>query len=106
MFGDLFGNMEEKQAELRQKLSGMTVEVEVGDGAVRVEANCNRQITNIGIDPGKIGEDMEQLEDLLLVAINRVFGARRSQGRRGNGKSAQRNASSRNGRYRRPFRVK
>jgi hypothetical protein len=74
MFGDLFGQMEEQQKELREKLKGISIEAEAGDGAVQVSANAAREITNIKIDPAVVDtEDMEQLEDLLLVAINRAL---------------------------------
>lgn len=74
MFGDLFGNMEEKQKALKQKLATMTVEIEVGDGAVSIEANCNREITNVRLNAEKLDlQDVEQLEDLLLVGINRAL---------------------------------
>ncbi len=74
MFGDLFGDMEAKQAALKEKLAQLTVEESVGDGAVRITANCNREITNIQLDASKIdASDLEQLEDLLLVGINRVM---------------------------------
>lgn len=74
MFGDMFGNIEEQQKEMRQQLASITVEAEAGDGAVKVVANANRQIMNIAIDKGKLDwEDTEQVEDLLLVAINRAL---------------------------------
>ncbi|MCB0707143.1 MAG: YbaB/EbfC family nucleoid-associated protein [Saprospiraceae bacterium] len=74
MLESLFGNMEERQAEMKAKLAAVIVEAEAGDGAVRVNANGLRQITNLKIDLEKIDmEDSEQLEDLLLVAINRAI---------------------------------
>lgn len=76
MFGDLFGNMEEMQKQLRARLAEITVEVQAGDGAVRVTANGNREITNIAIDPERIDfSDKEALEDLLLVAVNKALEA-------------------------------
>lgn len=74
MFGDLFGQMEEQQKALREKLSEIEVEAEAGDGAVKITANAAREITNIKLAPSVLDpEDPEQLEDLLLVAINRVL---------------------------------
>ena len=74
MFGDLLGNMEEKQKEIREKLAEIMVEAEAGDGAIKITANAAREITNISIDKDALDlEDVEQLEDLLLVAINRVI---------------------------------
>lgn len=74
MFDNLFGNLQEKQAELQQKLAGMLVEAEAGDGAVTVQAGADMHLENIQIDPAKIDlADREQLEDLLVVAVNRAL---------------------------------
>ena len=74
MFGDLMGNMEEQQKELKAKLAEITVEAEAGDGAVKVTANANREIVNISIDKEKLDwEDQEQVEDLVMVAVNRAL---------------------------------
>ena len=74
MFGDLLGNMEEKQKAMKEKLNTIILTEEVNDGAIQVSANANREITNISIKKEAIDlEDMEQLEDLLMVAINRVL---------------------------------
>ena len=74
MFGDLLGNMEEKQQEMKEKLSAIQVEAEAGDGAIQVTATAAREITNLSIDKSVLDlEDTEQLEDLLLVAINRAL---------------------------------
>jgi len=74
MFGDLMGNMEKRQKELKVKLAGITVEAEAGDGAVKVTANANREIVNISINKGALDwEDQEQVEDLLMVAVNRAL---------------------------------
>jgi DNA-binding YbaB/EbfC family protein len=74
MLDALMGNMEEFQAQLKEKLSGIELHAEAGDGAVKVTANALRQITNISLDQSKLDtEDPEQLEDLLLVAINRAL---------------------------------
>ena len=70
----MFGNMEEKQKELKAKLSTIIVEAEAGDEAIKVAANANREITNIAIDRSKIDiEDIEQVEDLVMVAVNRAL---------------------------------
>ncbi len=69
----MFGDMEEKQKMLKVKLAEMTVEAQAGDGAIKVTANANRELINISIDPAVVDpEDLEQVEDLLLVAINRA----------------------------------
>lgn len=70
MFGDLAG----KQEEIKKQLAEIKIEAEAGDGQVLVEANANKEILNIKIDPEKVDlSDLEQLEDLILVAINRAI---------------------------------
>lgn len=74
MFGDIFGNVQQQQADLQKKLADIFVEAESGDGAVTVKASANQQIANIKIDTTKVAlNDTEQLEDLLLVAVNRAL---------------------------------
>ena len=74
MFGDLLGGMEEKQKALKEKLSQITVEAEAGDGTVQVSANANKEVLNISIDQNKLSlEDVEELEDLILIAVNRAL---------------------------------
>jgi DNA-binding protein YbaB len=79
MFGDLFGNLQKQQEELQQKLAGMSVEAESGDGAIVVQASADLQVHNIRLDPTKIDlSDREQLEDLLVIAVNRALDAARA----------------------------
>lgn len=74
MFDNLFGNIQQQQAELQAKLAGILVEAEAGDGAVTVQAGADQHIENIKIDPSKVDmNDREQLEDLMLVAVNRAL---------------------------------
>ncbi len=70
----MFGNMEEMQQEMQGKLAAIIVDAEAGDGAIKITATATREITNIAIDKEKIDlNDTEELEDLLLVAMNRVL---------------------------------
>ena len=74
MFGDLFGNVEQQQEELQKKLATIEINGDAGDGAIKVTANANQKILNISIDKTKLDwEDTEEVEDLLLVAINRTL---------------------------------
>lgn len=74
MFEDLLGNLQKQQAEMQQKLAGIIVEAEAGDDAVKVKAGADMHIENIKIDPAKLDmNDPEQLEDLLVVAVNRAL---------------------------------
>jgi DNA-binding YbaB/EbfC family protein len=70
------GQMGDMQEKMKVKLAEITVSAEAGDGAITVTADGNRTITNISIDPDKIDTgDREELEDLLLVAVNRALEA-------------------------------
>jgi len=74
MFGDMLGNMEEKQQEMRKRLAAITVEGNA-DGVI-VRANANREIINVTIPKELINpDDPEQLEDLIVVATNRALEA-------------------------------
>lgn len=74
MFGDMMSQMNEMQEKMRQQLALKEFSCTVGNGAVTVVCNGQRQLTNISLHPSKLDmEDTEELEDLLLVAINRVL---------------------------------
>lgn len=71
MFGNLFGNIEEQQEALQQKLASIVLESSVLDGAIVVKGNAKREILDIVIDPARIDPtDVEQLQDLLVTAVN------------------------------------
>ncbi len=71
MFGNLFGGLEEKQNEIRQRLATMQLEGTAGDGAVTVIVNGNREMVDVRIDRSKLDwEDTEQVQDLILAASN------------------------------------
>ena len=74
MLDNLFGNLQKQQEELKQKLAEIFVEAEAGDGAVTVTAGADMHIENIKIDASKMDvTDPEQVEDLLVVAVNRAL---------------------------------
>src|SRR5690349_9456719 len=76
MFDDLLGNLQKQQEQMQQKLASISVEGESGDGAVTVTATAGMEIENVKIDPSKLDlNDREQLEDLILVAVNRALEA-------------------------------
>jgi DNA-binding YbaB/EbfC family protein len=75
MFGDLFGNVEQQQEEMRKKLATITVSADAGNGAVTVTANANREILDVQIDKTKLDwDDVEQVQDLVLAAVNNALG--------------------------------
>lgn len=80
MFDNLFGNLQQQQEELQRKLAEIFVEAEAGDGAVTVKAGADLHIENIKIDATKMDiGDPEQVEDLLVVAVNRALDLARRQ---------------------------
>lgn len=59
---------------MQQKLAEITVNADAGDGAIVVVAGADMSIRNIKIDPEKVDlTDREQLEDLLIVAVNEAL---------------------------------
>ncbi|HEU4555272.1 MAG TPA: YbaB/EbfC family nucleoid-associated protein [Chitinophaga sp.] len=77
MFGDLFGKLQEAQQKMeegKERLSHVTVDGEAGDGAVKVVATGNREIKHITIADRLLApENKEDLEDLLITALNRAM---------------------------------
>jgi DNA-binding protein YbaB len=74
MLDNLFGNLQQQQEEIQRKLAQTFVQAESGDGAIVVNARADSRIENIKIDGSKLDtNDLEQLEDLLLVAVNRAL---------------------------------
>ncbi|MCB0654068.1 MAG: YbaB/EbfC family nucleoid-associated protein [Saprospiraceae bacterium] len=74
MFGDLMGDMQEKQNAMRKKLEGIRIDAQAGDGAVKVTVTAARQLVNVSLDPTIVDpEDVEQLEDFLVVAVNKAM---------------------------------
>ncbi|MEM8525326.1 MAG: YbaB/EbfC family nucleoid-associated protein [Bacteroidota bacterium] len=70
----MFGNLEEQQAKMEAQLREIIVHGESGGGAVKITANGNKEVTDISIDKSKIDlEDIEQLEDMLLIAIEQAL---------------------------------
>ena len=72
LFGKM-GEMQQKMAEIQQRLDKVTVIGEAEGGAVKVTMNANRKVVNIEIAQALISEgDKEHIEDLLTTAINRA----------------------------------
>ena len=57
MFGDLLGNLENQQEEMREKLEGIIIEADAGGGAVKVSATAARKVLNISINKEKLDWD-------------------------------------------------
>jgi DNA-binding YbaB/EbfC family protein len=73
MFDKLF-EAQQKAGEVKKRLDGITVSGSAEGGKITVTANGNKVIQSINIneDLFKAG-DKEELEELLLVAINKAL---------------------------------
>lgn len=73
MFDDMFKDMEARSAQIEARLAATTVEESVGDGTVRIKANGMGEFLEISLNSSKLApEYQEELEDLILIAMNRV----------------------------------
>jgi len=73
MLGDLMGNMEEKQNAMKAKLQ--QIELSETIEGVSIKANAAREILNVTIDSKyQSPEHGEELEDILVVAMNNLLG--------------------------------
>ena len=74
---DLFNKLQEAQQQMnegKQKLANKTVDGDAGDGAVKVTVTGNREVKMISIDNQLLSpERKEELEDLLITALNRAL---------------------------------
>jgi nucleoid-associated protein EbfC len=71
MFGNIFGDFEKKQQEMLDKAAEIVVEEK--NGGVSVTVNGKKEILNIAITDAALLTDKEQLEDLLIVTLNRAL---------------------------------
>ena len=66
--------MNQLQEQMQAKLAAETFEAEAGGGAVKVTCTGAREVTNVTIDPEQVDPtDLEGIEDLLVVAVNRAL---------------------------------
>lgn len=78
MFGDLMGMMgklketQKKVEATKERLNSVLVDEESSDGLLKVTLTANREIKNIEIDDSLI-QDKEQLEDYLLLTLNKAI---------------------------------
>jgi len=74
---DMFGKiseMKEKMASVKQSLDTVDVTSQSPDGRVKITMTANKTVKNVDIDRKLItAENTEELEDLLIVAINRTI---------------------------------
>lgn len=73
MFDKLF-QAQQKAQEVKSRLDNISVTGEAEGGKVRVIASANKEVREITISEEFFAEgDKEQLEELLLVALNKAF---------------------------------
>jgi len=72
MFGDLMGNLEEQQNQMKAKLMQVVISETVQ--GVTISGNATKMVDNIHIDDALIAEgDKEMLEELLLLCVNKFI---------------------------------
>ncbi|MFD0963881.1 YbaB/EbfC family nucleoid-associated protein [Pseudofulvibacter geojedonensis] len=78
MFGDLMGMMgkiKETQAkveETKKRLDTVLIDEESSDGLLQITITANREIKNISVNE-ELLEDKEQLEDYLVLTLNKAI---------------------------------
>lgn len=76
---DMFGKLQEAQQKMKEskaRLALITVDGEAGDGAVKVVVTGNREVKSLEIAERLLEKDnKEELEDLLITALNRAMKA-------------------------------
>ena len=65
--------MKEKAEEAKARLKTITVKGEAGNGAVTVIASGDREIKDIVIGDELADADREELQDLLVLAVNKAL---------------------------------
>ena len=67
------GNMEEKKEQLQERLAAAEMVEVSSDESIKIKFNGLREILDVSIDLSKMDtSDSEQLEDLLLISMNKV----------------------------------
>lgn len=65
--------MQEDMEKAKEEAEKQIYEVSVGGGAVKVEMNGQKQLTQVILDSSVVDpEDIEMLQDLILTAVNEV----------------------------------
>ncbi|UKT63617.1 YbaB/EbfC family nucleoid-associated protein [Pedobacter mucosus] len=73
MFDKLFA-AQQKAEEIKKRLDTVSVFGEVENGAIKITATANKAITGVSIDEEFFkNADREEVEELLLVAINKAL---------------------------------
>ena len=78
MFGDIMGMMgklketQQKIEETKKRLDSVLIDEQSSDGLLKVTLTANRTVKSIEIDDSLL-EDKEQLEDYLVLVMNKAI---------------------------------
>ncbi len=75
MFGDMMGKLKEAQqkiADTKERLNTVLIDESSTDNLLKITITANREIKNIVIDDALL-EDKEQLEDYLVLTLNKAI---------------------------------
>lgn len=65
---------QQKAQEIKARLDAVSVFGEAEGGKIKVTATANKEVKEVSIDPGFFaGSDREELEELLVVAVNKAL---------------------------------
>ncbi|PUZ26546.1 hypothetical protein GA0116948_10263 [Chitinophaga costaii] len=77
MFGDLMGKLQEAQQQMQEtktRLAAMQHQGDAGNGAVKVTISGNREVQSLEVADRLCNvAQKEELEDLLITAMNRAL---------------------------------
>jgi nucleoid-associated protein EbfC len=76
MFGNMMEQlqqMKQKMEESKQRLEKISVEGIASSGKVKITMNGNRKVTAVDISASLQETEKEELEDLLIIAINNAL---------------------------------
>jgi DNA-binding YbaB/EbfC family protein len=78
MFGDLMGMMgklketQQKMDETKKRLDTVLIDEQSSDGLLKITLTANRAIKSVTVDDALL-EDKEQLEDYLVLVLNKAI---------------------------------
>ncbi|RFN58371.1 YbaB/EbfC family nucleoid-associated protein [Marixanthomonas ophiurae] len=75
MFGDMMGKLKEAQEKVeatKKRLDTVLIDEKSSDNLLKITLTANREIKKIEIDDSLL-EDKEQLEDYLIVNLNKAI---------------------------------
>ena len=78
MFGDIMGMMgklketQQKIEETKKRLDNVLIDEQSSDGLLKVTLTANRTVKSIEVDDSLL-EDKEQLEDYLVLVMNKAI---------------------------------